>query len=152
MSKKAPDCEACHYEGYLRHREFLLRGAAEQGTSFEKYLVTLSAGSLGLSIALIDKFVAQKCPDYLWMVVLSWVLFGSTLLISLISFLVGESAWNRQVEIWDQERMSDGNAQGPQTNPSSTCARILRISVLVLFGVGALFLALFAVCAAYQRQ
>ncbi len=101
MSKDISDRSRIEHEGYLQHREFLMQGALEESKSFEKYLVTLSGGALGLSIAVVKDIVSNPASETRWLLVATWFLFGGSLVFSLISFFIGQFAWRWQCDLLD---------------------------------------------------
>ncbi|MBS1521578.1 MAG: hypothetical protein JST50_11310 [Bacteroidetes bacterium] len=67
----------------------LLKVYEKSQDSFEKQLSYISAGGLGLSMIFIEKIVKNVgLSNCKWLLALSWILLGSTLVINLISHSV----------------------------------------------------------------
>jgi hypothetical protein len=60
----------------------------ESQSDFEKNLVYLSAGALVLSIGFIEKIISFDKASNKWIVVVSWGILASTLLLNLASHLI----------------------------------------------------------------
>jgi hypothetical protein len=92
-------------ETYREHRRILIDGQGQAAQDFDKYLVALSAGAFGLSLA----FIRQIAPDpvMLWSIITAWIAFGLSLLAILTSFLISQSAFQRAVEILDKQNEED---------------------------------------------
>ncbi len=69
---------------YISYYRYLLDLQCEATRSFDKAMLTLSGGALGLSLVFI-RDIAQHPVHTNW-VIASWVLFGLSLLFTLISF------------------------------------------------------------------
>ncbi len=102
------------HDYYFREREALILGEGEAVKSFDTHLITLSTAALGLSVLFIEKLASHPEPSTLTWLVIAWFLFGITLCLMLISFLMSQSSWSRQREILDhnhkirQEHLPEG--------------------------------------------
>lgn len=89
------------YKAYLDERKGLNDAELAACENFDKYMITLSSGALGLSLLYLEKVAKQPIPtSYPWLY-WSWSLLGVTLCIMLVSFLCSQSSWRRQREILD---------------------------------------------------
>jgi len=86
------------YKIYSEERKILV--AAEQNTAqqFDKYILTLAAGALALSITFIKQIAPNPNPNSLCLLLIAWFLFSLSILSTLISHLTSQSACRRQVE------------------------------------------------------
>ncbi len=80
---------------YLNERELLIKTENEMSKSFDRAMITLSAGALASSITFIDKLVASIIAGRVYLI-LSWIGFVVALLSILISFLLSQSAFRKQ--------------------------------------------------------
>jgi hypothetical protein len=103
---------------------------------FDKAIMTLAAGGLGVSIA----FVHQVAPHPLHVAWLgwAWVLFALSLMLILISFLTSQHALRREMKVVSGERADShpGGWLGPTTmglNWLSALALVTGVVSLVVF-------------------
>ena len=86
-------------EPALREREWLVKADYDASRDFDKAIMTLAAGALGLTIA----FIHDLAPDPRFVPVLrvAWLLFAASLLAILVSFQVSQSALRREITAID---------------------------------------------------
>ena len=63
------------YQQYLDERKLLIDAEAEGARSFDKAIMTLSAGALGLSLTFIKEIVCHPHGSTLWLLIGAWVGF-----------------------------------------------------------------------------
>jgi hypothetical protein len=68
-------------------------GAHESLREFDRAILTLSAGLLGLSLAFIKDVVSLPDAIHLSLLFYSWALFGSAILLTLVSFIASQKAF-----------------------------------------------------------
>ncbi len=132
---------------YLNERELLIKTENEMSKSFDKAMITLSAGALALSITFIDKLVASIIAGRVYLI-LSWIGFVVALLSILISFLLSQSAFRKQREILDQkQREILDHVYAGEGNQSRNCYSIitnwLNIISVCFFIFGTITLVIF---------
>jgi hypothetical protein len=71
-----------------KDREKISDAIDESQSDFEKNLVYLSAGALALSIGFIEKVIKLQDASSRWLLIASWGLLASTLLLNLASHLI----------------------------------------------------------------
>ena len=52
---------------------------------FEKYINLLASGGLAITIAFFDKIVNVRTAEFIWLIIIGWILLVLTLLLNLIS-------------------------------------------------------------------
>lgn len=87
-------------EEYLKQREKYDSQLTQQSNFLDKYLLTISTGSFGLSFAFIDKIVkvTMKAPEVL---VVSWIMFALSIISSLLSFIFSKRAFKKAIDDLD---------------------------------------------------
>ena len=70
-----------------KYREWLVQADHQASVSFDKAVMTLSGGALGISISFIHDVVPTPLPATKIFLVVSWVSFSVSLASILISFL-----------------------------------------------------------------
>jgi hypothetical protein len=66
---------------------------------FDRAILTLSAGSLGLSLAFIKDIVPLNQAVHVLFLFTSWYCFGAAILLTLVSFFASQKAFKRYQEI-----------------------------------------------------
>ncbi len=74
-------------------------GAHASIQEFDKAILTLSAGLLALSLAFIKDVVPLSAAIDLALLFWSWSLFGASILVTLVSFIASQKAFQRSQEI-----------------------------------------------------
>ena len=118
-------------EEYLRERELLIKIESEMSKSFDKAMITLSAGALALSITFIDKLIASIVVGKVYLV-LSWIGFVVALMSILISFLLSQSAFRKQREILDHVYSGAGNQKSNCFSIITNWLNIISISFFII--------------------
>jgi hypothetical protein len=76
------------YEDAREDWELFHQGQVEQEKQFDKNLITIAAGSFGVSLAFIDKIVPIASATHKSLLFASWAFFGVCLVVSLLGFLL----------------------------------------------------------------
>lgn len=126
-------------EAYLEERKMLVEAEGEASQSFDRTLVTLSAGAFGLSLAFIVQIAPN--PEALWSLYLAWGGLILSLLSVLLSFLMSQYGFRRARDVLDT-LYETGNQEN---NGWNTVTSSLNIVSIVSFVVGVASLAYFAI-------
>lgn len=113
----------------------------ESQTDFEKKLVYLSAGALALSIGFIEKVIKLNDASSRWLLVASWGLLASTLLLNLASHLISVRNSTKA-----REEMDKGTKYEILVERISFRNRIMRTLNWItysLFALGVIFTVIF---------
>ncbi len=73
------------YDQNLELRKQYIDLMAKAWTDFDKTLLAISGGSLGLSLTFVEKIVPMDRATDVWMLVASWLFLGSAMLLALFS-------------------------------------------------------------------
>lgn len=132
------------WEGYLdeqtyrNHKQVLIDGQAQASQDFDKYLVTLAAGALGLSIAFIRQIAPN--PVEIWSIIVAWSAFGASLISILLSFWFSQRAFHRAEKVLDTQNEEDRL----ESNWWDYVTTALNVISVFSFVAGVVFLAYFA--------
>ena len=133
------------YEDYRDERKILIYAELEQARSFDKYILTLAAGTFGLSLLFIRQIVPQPEEGTIWLLIAAWVAFSVSILSTLISFLFSQLAYRKQQEILDIWYKKDTEDETDTIkNKFATCTQRLNWVSMTLFFIGVIFLVIFS--------
>ncbi len=130
------------FQTYITERKSLVEAELEQSRLFDKAILTLAAGALGLSITFIRQIAPTPDPNTIWMLIFAWGAFSGSVLATLTSFLTSQFACRRQREILDAQQ-SD-RAAGSR-NGFGIATTILNILSAILFVIGVVFMVVFSI-------
>lgn len=111
-------------------REWLVKADYDASRDFDKAIMTLAAGALGLSIAFVHDLAPR--PEAVPLLAIAWLMFAGSLLAILLSFLFSQSALRREITAIDEGELlpTPGGTPGKVT----FCLNISRAAFLI-FGV-----------------
>ena len=121
----------------VEERNRLIKSHQSASDAFDRALMTLSAGSLGLSIAFV-KDIAPK-PTSVWSLKTSWILMGLALGFIVASFALSVEVHKRLIDGLDKKRPYEDEPRWVRYGVS-----VLNAATGSAFLVGALFLIVFA--------
>jgi hypothetical protein len=95
---------------YLKIREAVERRYLDTMASYDKLIPWASGGALLLSITVSD--AAVRCPYVLarWVLGLSWLVLGVSLLCSIVSHFTSAKAFLARIRLLDHEQIESGEA------------------------------------------
>lgn len=113
--------------------------AAEQ---FDKNLMTLSSGALGISLTFLSKHSYSSDINFLY---ISWFCFGATVTLSIFSYFVNVAGLNWQLEKTKQHYQLDSKTDYPEIdkNPFRQALYVMSWFAAVSFILGLIFTGLF---------
>jgi hypothetical protein len=120
---------------YLAERKLLIDAEAAAAASFDKAMLTLSAGALGLSVTFTKDLV--KAPEAPWLLILAWVAYVASLMSTLVSFLLSQAAMRSRRDEWDA---SYGQCEKPPENHLDRWTKCLNVGSILLFAAGTIVL------------
>lgn len=128
---------------YLDERKALVSAMFEETKLFDRSILTLAAGSFGLSFAFIRQIVPAINPDTIILLKVSWGSFSISIIATLISLLTSIKACRKQIEIL--ETHIKNGAKNKSYNNLSACTTCLNILSIVTFVLGVCCLAYFSI-------
>ena len=131
-------------EAYLRRRNFLIDVEREASRHFDKYVLTLAAGTFGLSLLFVERIAPHPKDGTEWLLIAAWVAFGVSILSTLISFLSGQESCSKEIEILDGKYRGDIKDEKEIKNKFVTWPKWLNRVSMFLFIVGVIFLITFS--------
>ena len=131
-------------ETYYKIRQSYDDAELEVSGRYDKWILTLSGGALGLSITFIEKIAKNPTPETLFWLKLSWGCLVISLLSALLSLVTSQSAIRenrKELDIAYSEKR-DPNLGFPRWFTNFT--NVLNWGSLFLFIVGVIFLCVFS--------
>lgn len=137
------------YQALIDERKELLVTAKEAAIQYAKAIMTLSAGALALSLTFIKNIVPKPFPGTLFYLKASWVSFSVSLTAIVISFLLSQFAFLKQIEIvqesFSNETKKDEGDHNSPTNPYKNWIVFLNVISLIFFILGVILIIWFSV-------
>lgn len=137
------------YGVYLEERKSLIHLKFEESRLFDKAILTLAAGALGLSLAFIRQISPEPQSWSIPVLAIAWAGFCLSILSTLISFLTSQQACSRQLQILEARYVpEEGEASLKEANNKNTPAtwtRWFNYLSIVFFVVGVVLLAVFSI-------
>lgn len=119
---------------YLDERKLLVEAQQVSYQQFDKYILSLSTGFLSLSVAFLKDVFPQALIVCREVLVASWIFFSASILTTLVSFLVSQQAYKRQLLITedyyvrqDEKALSAKNRWGTATTILNLCSAIFFV-------------------------
>ena len=132
------------HEAYRRRRNFLIDVGREQSRHFDKYILTLAAGTFGLSLLFVERIAPCLKDGTEWLLIAAWVAFGASILSTLVSFLLSQESCSKEIEILDGKYRGDIKDEKEIKNRFVTWTNWLNRVSMFLFIVGVIFLITFS--------
>jgi hypothetical protein len=121
------------------YRELLVNAHQSMAATFDKAIMTLSGGALGLSITFLHDVAPH--PTHRKLLATSWSCFVLSLLVTLISFVTSQAAIKARIAELDDDSSAPRAWWRPDSGKWTTW---LNLSSAALLIAGAVFLVLFA--------
>ena len=128
-------------ETYRGERQTLNLALIEQSKAFDKAILTLSGGALGLSLIFIKDIVVNPMPWTKLLLGGSWAAFSLAILLMLVSMLISQKAIRLHLD--NLEELRAGTSVIEQ-NKSAKYTGIINVVSILSFLVGVLLLASFS--------
>lgn len=132
-----------NYEIYLDERKELIHAGQLMYQSFDKAILTLSAGALGISITFINQIAPNPIPDTKCLIISAWIFFSLSVFLTLISFLTSQMACRRQIEICEEFLLNNKSKDDSRVNKPATITTCLNYLSIFFFSLGIMTLVLF---------
>ena len=132
------------YQTYRDERKSLQNALLDQSRSFDKYVLTLAAGTFGLSFLFIRHIAPEPSTNTMALLVTAWCFFAISILMTLLSFLASQQACLRQIEILDFWLHQRSEEKPESANVFTKVTRRLNWLSMVMFMSGVALLIIFA--------
>jgi hypothetical protein len=129
---------------YHRYREELIASNRISSEQFDKAILTLSAGGLGLSVGFVKDIAPVEQVLFLSILICSWALFCASILITLTSFVLSQISVERQLEYAKEYYLNDKPEFQNKVNPYTRATRLTNIISGIFFVSAAVLTVWFA--------
>ena len=134
------------YELYVKEEEDLSKRDLSNVENLDKAILSLSSAGLGLSLVFIKNVVELSKANHVWVLYGSWLMFVLAITSTLLSYLFGQRALNKQRELIERYYFDGDEDAGQKTSLASRITRVLSyVSVftyIVAVSCTALFIGL----------
>jgi len=120
-------------ENYLGERNLLIEAQQQSYQQFDKAILTLSSGGLGVSIIFLrDILPLEQITNYYFLIG-SWMLFTISILSTLISFLTSQYAYSEQLRLIEEYFQNKDSGAPDKKNRFAQITERLNVSAAVFF-------------------
>ena len=120
-------------KNYLKERKLLIEAQQQSYQQFDKAILTLSSGGLGVSIIFLrDILPLEQITNYCFLIG-SWILFTISITCTLISFLTSQYACDDQLKLIDAYFLKKDLDVSTKKNRFAQITEGLNISAAVFF-------------------
>ncbi|MBU6454363.1 MAG: hypothetical protein KGS72_21525 [Cyanobacteria bacterium REEB67] len=109
----APITPEKRYELYIQQSKQYEDFAQKNSDSFEKAMITLSGGALGLSMTFLGFVKDRQHIEAGFLIPTSWILFALSLILMIWSFQITHDAYDRQLTILDRRYFEFSDENNP---------------------------------------
>ena len=131
------------WNAFMEERKTLFQTAKEASDQYSKAILTLAGGSLALSITFIKEIAPSPSERSVVFLGLAWIAYAMSMLGTTTSFLLGEFAYMRQIDL-SQAALLETGTPTVTTNRYVPWMKALDIAGLLLFAAGLALTLLFA--------
>jgi hypothetical protein len=129
---------------FMEERKTLFQTAKEASDQYSKAILTLAGGSLALSITFIEKIAPTPIEGSLLFLALAWIVYAMSMLVTTTSFLLGQFAYMRQIDISEAALLDPTGQSVTISNRYVPWMKGLDVAGLLLFAAGLVLTLLFA--------
>lgn len=129
MDEKISKAEAI----YSEYRKVLLDRQQSNSERYDGALLSLSTGALGISLAFIKDIVPLDELSLKWLLILSWVLFASTVVLVLASYVTSQLGISRQLGDAEKYYLESNDRYLNRCNPYRWCTEVFNLLAGICF-------------------
>ncbi|MCH7762243.1 MAG: hypothetical protein IIB95_00700 [Candidatus Marinimicrobia bacterium] len=127
-------------EELLKYRADLITGRQKAQEQFDKAVLTLSGGALGISFAFVDKFVPKgSVVEHSNLLIIAWSCWGTSIMGALLAYYLSPIAFNKAIKQVDEDTIYDSHPGGFPDKITGVCNFLSSI----LFLIGVVFIIIF---------
>ena len=131
------------FELYVKEEEELSKRELSNVENLDKAILSLSSAGLGLSLVFIRNVVKLAEASHVWVLHFSWLMFVLAITSTLLSYLFGQHALNKQRDFNERFYLKGDEEAGDQTSRASRITPILSYVSVFTYIAAVLFTAIF---------
>ena len=131
------------FEQYIKQDEELSKRDLSNVENLDKAILSLSSAGLGLSLVFIRNVVKLADASHVWILYTSWAIFVLAITSTLLSYLFGQCALDKQRELNEKYYLEGDEDAGQQTSRASKITRFLSYVSVSTYIAAVSFTALF---------
>ena len=121
------------------YRNLLIAAEQKSQDDYDKTIVSLSGGALGISLIFIKDIVGTADPVLVWTVITAWALWASSLTSVVISYFLSHLALRKAIAQTDKKDFSGGVG-----GCAAIAVQVFNALSGILFIAGVLFIIIFS--------
>ena len=148
MSELDSNNKDLKFKAYLFERKLLVDAFQYGFYSFDKAILSLSSGAIGLSLIFLGQIDLHIEPGTLRFLISSWVCFCVCIICTLISFVTSRSGYYKEIEELNERfygKQSSQYGKAHISDRSFIWTKWLNRISLVAFPIGVILLAIFSI-------
>ncbi|WP_206483870.1 hypothetical protein [Thalassotalea sp. G2M2-11] len=118
-----------------KFRDDLLKRQLSNSEGYDKAILSLSSAGLALSLTAIKFIIPLDTAHYLWAIKTSWWLFFTTIICSLLAYLIGNIAIGKQLKIAEKYYLEGLVSAQTEKNIYTTINSFLNNITGIIFAV-----------------
>ena len=124
-------------EELVRYRDQLVLASEDTQRSYDRTVITLSAGALGVSFALVKTLAEQGSVSHSLLLFASWLAWGVSLVSMLFSFFFSQKALRAAIKKVDEDKEDPlpGGNWATATDAANYVGGLSFLGGVVLFGI-----------------
>ena len=133
-------------EQWSSHRRLLIEHQCEQASAFQKHVLAVSTGAIGLSSIFFFNLVTKASMCAVPLLIIAWTCFALAIAATLVSFVCAQVQYAHRIAEWDkmyEEGVYD-QACASESKYESRCKWLQR-SAMIAFFLGMVMFTVFAV-------
>ena len=138
------------YDEYIKRRDELLGIRMDSFRSFDKAILSLSTGSLALSITFLDRIGKPFSRATFTLIAFAWVLFFLVIVFNLGSYYFARANMDRKIAELDARYQRELDSKIPDTSPEAVfwhnrATSFCNTGAFITFVAGVLFFVLYII-------
>jgi hypothetical protein len=138
-----PGDTRAEYQMYREERKVLQDALSDQSRSYDKFVLTMAAGTFGLSFLFVQQFAPKPEVGTMIFLISAWVSFTVCICTTLLSFLLSQKACLRQIEILDEWLGRSFKGKQEPANVYTVITQIFNWLSMIAFVSGVILLIVF---------
>lgn len=121
------------------YRNGLIAAEQKSQDDYDKTIVSLSGGALGISILFIKDIIGKNEPELVWSVICAWSFWSCSIAAVIVSYFLSRVAFRKAIYQVDNDNFESGIG-----GCAAKATHVFNVLSGILFIVGIVFLIIFA--------